>query len=129
MREIYMMAVLNLKMSWDWYPPLTGSPQNTDLKVGDLVLIKNQAPHSTFDTKYKPGYCIVKKIREKAFDMQDHTRKINRVSAEHIQFIYPLEHYLTALPQKKIFGWTDKYINHPDLMPDLYKDLEETEGR
>ena len=42
-------------------------------------------------------------------------------------FIYPVEHYLTALPQKEIHGRTAKYINHPDLMPDLYKDLEEKE--
>ena len=31
MREIYMMAVLNLKISQDWYPPPTGNPCNTDL--------------------------------------------------------------------------------------------------
>ena len=59
MRE--MMAVLNLKMSWDQYPSPTGNPRNTDLKVGDLILIKNQVPHSTFDAKYKTIYCIVKK--------------------------------------------------------------------
>ena len=41
--------------------------------------------------------------------------------------MYPAEHYLTALPQKEIFGRNDKYINHPDLMPYLYKDLEMTE--
>ena len=32
MQEIYMMALLNLKMSWDQYPPPTGNPCNTDLK-------------------------------------------------------------------------------------------------
>ena len=36
--------------------------------------------------------------------------------------MYPVEYYLTALPQKEIFGRTAKYINHPNLMPDLYKD-------
>ena len=41
--------------------------------------------------------------------------------------MYPAEHYLTALPQKEIFGRTAKYINRPDLMPGLYKDLGETE--
>ena len=79
MREIYMMAVLNLKMSPDWYPPQTGNPQNTDLKVGDLILIKNQTPQSAFDTKYKPSYHIVKKIGEKPFDVQDPTGKIKSV--------------------------------------------------
>ena len=41
--------------------------------------------------------------------------------------MYPVEHYLTALPQKEIFGRTARYINLPDLMPDLYKELEMTE--
>ena len=59
--------------------------------------------------------------------MQDPTGKIKRVSAEHIRFMYPAEHYLTALQQKEIFGRTAKYINHPDSMPDLYTDLKVTE--
>ena len=62
-----MMAVLNLKISQDRYPPPTGNPQNTDLNVGDLNLIKNQAPQTTFDAKYKASYCTVKKIGEKSF--------------------------------------------------------------
>ena len=52
---------------------------------------------------------------------------MKRVSAEHIPFKYPAEHHLTALPQKEIFGRTTKYIYCPKLMPDLYKDLGETE--
>ena len=34
MREIYMMTILNLKISCDQYPPVTGNPQNADLKIG-----------------------------------------------------------------------------------------------
>ena len=107
LREIYMIAILNLKMSHDQYPPPTGFPQNTDLKTGD------HAPHLTFDAKYKPSYCIV-------------NCKMKRVSAEHVQFMYPAEYYFTTLPQKEIFGRTAKYINHLNLMLDLYKDLGET---
>ena len=40
MREVYMLVVLNLKMSHDPYPPLMGNPHNDKLKTGDLVLIK-----------------------------------------------------------------------------------------
>ena len=69
----------------------------------------------------------MEKIGEKAFDVQDPTGKIKRVSAEHIQLMYPAKHYLTALPQKEIFGRSPKYVNHPNLMSDLYKDLGETE--
>ena len=94
-----------------------------------MILIKNQAPHSTFDVKYKPCYHIVKKIGEEAFDVQDPTGKMKRVSAEHMQFMYPLEYYLTALPWKEIFGRTAEFINHPNLMPDLFKDLGETNNK
>ena len=68
----------------------------------------------------------MKKIGEKAFAVQDPTGKMKRVFAEHMQFMYAAEYYLTALSQKEIFGRTAKYNNHSDLMPDLYKDLEET---
>ena len=43
MREIYMMVVLNLKIARDKYPPLTCDPDNTDIKVGNMVLLKNHA--------------------------------------------------------------------------------------
>ena len=70
----------------DQYPSPTGNPQNADLKVRDLILIKNQTPHSTFDAKYKPSHHIVKKIGEKAFDMKDPTGKLK----EHLQNMYNL---------------------------------------
>ena len=34
---------------------------------------------------------------------------------------------LDSSPTEEIFERTTKYINHPNLMPDLYKDLEVTE--
>ena len=51
-----MLVVLNLKMSHDRYQPPMNNPHNDELKIGDLVLIKNQIPWSPFDVKYKPGY-------------------------------------------------------------------------
>ena len=47
MQKIYMMVVLNLKIFQDLHPPPTGNPQNTDLTVGDLILIKNHTPQSS----------------------------------------------------------------------------------
>ena len=55
MREVYMLAVLNLKMSHDRYPPPMGNPCNDKLKIGHLVLTKNQTPQSPFDARYKPS--------------------------------------------------------------------------
>ena len=68
MREGYMLAVLNLKMSHNRYPPPTS---NEELRIGDLVLIKNQTLQSPFDARYKPSCRVIKKIGDKSFDVQD----------------------------------------------------------
>ena len=81
MREVYMLVVLNLKMSHDRYPSPMGNPHNEELKIGDLVLMRNQTPQSPFDARYKPSYRIIKRIGEKSFDLQDPTDKVIRVSA------------------------------------------------
>ena len=39
--------------------------------------------------------------------------------------MYPAEYYATALPEMEMFGRTAKFISHPVLMPDLYKDLDD----
>ena len=41
MREVYILVVLNLKVLRDRYLPPMGNPHNEELKLGDLVLIKN----------------------------------------------------------------------------------------
>ena len=89
------------------------------------MLIKNQIPQSPFNAKYKPSYGIIKKIDDKSFDVQDPTGKVKIVSARHLQIMYPAEYYVIALPQVKMFGRTANYINHPNLIPNLYKDLDD----
>ena len=89
------------------------------------MLIKNQTPQSSFNTRYKSSYRIIKKIGDKSFDVQDVTSKVKRVSARHLQFMYPAEYYVSALPKMEMFGRTAKFINHPGLMLDLYKDLDD----
>ena len=39
--------------------------------------------------------------------------------------MYPAEYYVTALSQMEMFGRTAKFINHPGLMPHVYKDLDD----
>ena len=81
MREVYMLAVLNLKMSHNRYPPPKGNPHNEELKIGDLELIKNQTPQSPFNAKYKPSYRIIKRIGDKSFNVKDPTGRVKTVSA------------------------------------------------
>ena len=71
MKEVYMLAVLNLKTSLYRYQQPTGNLHNEELKIGDLVLIKNQTLQLPFDAKYKLSYRIIKRIGDKSFDVQD----------------------------------------------------------
>ena len=125
MREVYMLVVLNLKMLHDRYPPPMGNLLNDELKKGDLVLIKNQTLQSPFSARYEPSYRIIKKIGDKSYHVQDPTGKVKRVTARILQFMYPAEYYVAALLQIQMCGRTVKFINHPCLMPDLYKDLDD----
>ena len=83
--------------------------------------MKNQTPQSPFDARYKPSYRMIKRIGDKSFDMQGPTGKVKRVSAQHLQFMYLTEYYVTALHQMEMFGITTNFINGTGLMPDLYK--------
>ena len=71
-----MIAVLNLKMSHDRYLPPIANAHNGKLKIGDLVLIKNQTLQSPFNAIFKPSYRIIKKISDRSFNMQDPTGKV-----------------------------------------------------
>ena len=71
----------------------------------------------------------MKNIGKKVFDVQEPTGKMNRVSAEYMQFMYSAEYYLTVLPLKEMLGRTAKYINHLDVMLDLFNDLRKTDKK
>ena len=40
MREVYMMAALNLQTARDKHLPPINNPNKTDFKVGDITLLK-----------------------------------------------------------------------------------------
>ena len=102
-----------------------GNPHNDELKMRDLVLIKNQNPQSPLDARYKPIYQIIKKIGDKSFHVQDPPVKWKESLQGHLQVMYPAKYYVTALFQMEMFGRTAKFINNPSLMPDLYKDVND----
>ena len=64
-----MMAILDLKTSRDKYLSPLRDLDKTDLKIGDMVLIKNHTSKDTFDSKYRPSFRIYKKILDKVFDV------------------------------------------------------------
>ena len=41
------------------------------------------------------------------------------MSIQHLELLYPTKHMLTNLHDITSFGHGTKYINHPNIMPDL----------
>ena len=76
MCEIYMMAVLNLRMALDKSPPIIKDPSKANFKRGNMVLLGNHTPKETFCPKYKLRFQICKKISDKAFEVQDNLGKV-----------------------------------------------------
>ena len=123
MREVYMLVVLNLKMSHDRYPPPMGNPHNDELKIGDLVLIKNQTPQSLFNAKYKPSYKIFERLVSSHMMYKTPLVKLK----ESLQGIYKFCTCRILCDSTTPSGNVQencKFINHPSLMPDLYKELD-----
>ena len=71
MREVYMMAVLNLKTARDKCKPPINDQNKTDFKVGDMVLLKIHTLMTAFDSKYHPSFRICRQLSDKAYNMQD----------------------------------------------------------
>ena len=76
--------------------------------------------NNAFDTKNKPTFRICKWISDKAFDVHDSAGKVKWVSIQLLKLLHPTEHVLRWLPYITSFGWLMKYINHPNLMPNLH---------
>ena len=122
--EINMMAILNLKLEESnvllW---LERDQGKTEFKVEDMVLLNNHTPTDAFNTKYKPNFRICKRISDKVFGIQGIAVKIRWVCIQHLQLLYPMEHILTHLSHRTSFGQTMKYINHPNLLPNLHTSM------
>ena len=52
-REVYMIAIFNLKTTRGNCQTSINDLNKTDFKVGDKMLLKNHTPTMAFDSKYK----------------------------------------------------------------------------
>ena len=61
MREVYMLAVLNLIISHDRYPPPMGNPCNEELKNGRFSADKESGSSVTIQCKVQTKLLIIKR--------------------------------------------------------------------
>ena len=117
--EIYMMAVLDLKMTWDKNQPPSDILAKQYTKYVTWFFHETTLPKILLTLNINHNSGFVRKIQNKAFDVSDNLWKINRVSMWHLQLLHTTEHMLTNLSDINSLGWATKYINYPNLMPDL----------
>ena len=129
MREVYMTAILNLKMSRDRCPLPSAPSTPKTIKVGDLVLLKNYTRQNPFDSKYIPNYRVSSLVCGNAVDIQDPAGRVRRASIKDLQLMVPSEFFITHLPEAQTFGRKVKYINHPLTIPDLYKKADQLDSK
>ena len=114
-----MLAVLSFKIARHKCLSPIWDQDKVEFKVGDMVLLKNNAPTNAFYSKYKPSFRICKQISDKAFDVHNSTGKVRHMSI-HLQLLHHTEHVLTNLPDITSIKWTMKYFNHSNLMSNLH---------
>ena len=93
MKEVYMMAVCNLKTAIDKCPPSINNPNKTDFKIGDMVPLKNHTPMTAFYCKYKLRFRICIWLFDKAFNVKDNTRKLEQYPSNIYNYYIQLTKY------------------------------------
>ena len=63
---------------------------------------------------------MCKWMSNKAFDGHDSAGKLRHVSLQHLQLLHLAEHVLIHLPEMTSFGRIMRYINQPNLIPNLH---------
>ena len=113
------MAVLNLKIARDKYAPLIRDPDKTNLKLGDIVSIRNHTPKTLLIPNIDPGLEFVRKFQTMLLMYKTVLERSGECQYNIYNYHTLAEHMLTNLPDIPSFRHKTKYINHPNLMPDL----------
>ena len=79
---------------------------------------------NSYDTKYKPSFRICEQISDKVFDVQDSTGKVRHMCVQYLQLLHPTQHVLTHLSDLTSLGWMMRYLNYPNLIPNLDTPVE-----
>ena len=115
-----MVTTENLKQAREKESTETETTSQNDLKIGDLVLVRN-INLGVFKPKYSPNYRIIAIYGNNHIAVKAPDGKVQVQHRGHIKKIDPVDKVISLVPSAedfKKFGKKTKLLIHPDNIPD-----------
>ena len=120
LQHLYVVTVENLKRARENEHTETETNLQNDLKIGDLVLVRN-VNSGIFEPKYSPNYRIIAIYGNNHIAVKSPDGKVQERCREHIKKIDPVDKVISLVPSAEDyqkFGRKTKLLIHPDNNPD-----------
>ena len=120
MQWLYAVTAENLKRARKKENTETETNLQNDLKIGDLVLVRN-VNSGVFEPKYSPNYTIIAIHGNSHIAVKAPDGKVQVWHRGHIKKIHPVDKVVSLLPSTEDyqnFGRKTKLLIHPDNIPD-----------
>ena len=120
MQRLYTVTAENLRKAREKENTETEMSLQNDLKIGDLVLVKN-INLGVFEPKYSPNHRIIAIYGNNHITVKAPDGKVQVRHRGHIKKIDPVDKVISLLPSMEDyqkFGRKTKLLIHPDNIPD-----------
>ena len=120
MQHLYAVTAENLKRAREKEYTETETNLQNDLKIGDLVLVRN-VNLDVFEPKYSPNYRIIAIYGNNNIAVKAPDGKVQVRHRGHIKKIDPVDKVISLVPSAEDyqkFGRNTKLLIHPDNIPD-----------
>ena len=120
LQHLYAVTAENLKRAREKENTEAEANLQTDLKIGDLVLVRN-INSGVFEPKYSPNYRIIAIHGNNHIAVKAPDGKVQVWCRGHIKKIDPVDKVISLLPSTEDyqkFGRKTKLLIHPDNIPD-----------
>ena len=120
MQRLYAVTAENLKRAREKENTETKANLQNDLKIGDLVLVRN-VNSGVFEPKYSPNYRIIAIYGNNHIAVKAPDGKVQVWHRGHIKKIDPVDKVISLVPSAEAyqkFGRKTKLLIHPHNIPD-----------
>ena len=120
LQHLYAVMAENLKQAREKENTETETNLQNDLKIGDLVLVRN-VNSGVFEPKYSPNYRIIAIYGNNHIAVKAPDGKVQVWCRGHIKKIDPVDKVISLVPSVEDyqkFGRKTKLLIHPDNIPD-----------
>ena len=121
LQHLYAVKAENLKRAREKETTETKTNLQSELKIGDLVLVRNMNS-GVLEPKYSPNYRIIAIHGNNHIAVKTPDGKVQVRHRGHIKKIDPVDKVISLLPsmeEYQKFGRKTKLLIHPDNIPDM----------